>query len=334
MVSIITINYNGKHFLKRHYDSLLSQSYANKELIFVENGSSDGSFEFIRNNYPEVKIVRIDINQGPVKAYNLGASYSSNESKYIVLVGNDTWFDNDWLFYMTEQMEEDENIAVCGAKQMTYNGNMCFSNSVVTIDVFGYPIPPRSNDEENIFYVDGVSFFVRKVIWDVLGGFDERYFMFHEEIDFCWRLKLLGYKIKAVEKAVFYHKLGGTVKSGYSDSNEKYATTLFKRYHGEKNNLCNLLKNYSFKTLTLIVPVYLSINIIEMCFFLIQLKFDMFLVYPKAWFWNMTNSKETMKKRKKIQSHRAKSDLSLMKHMYKGSGKLKMLTVLGNPKVV
>ncbi len=334
--TVITLNYNGKHFLEKHYQTLLSQTYPNANFLFVENGSVDGSEEFVRENFPQVKIVKIEKNVGPVMGYNTGG-FSVQDSKYLVFIGNDTWLDRDWLKEMIAVAENDENIAICGARQMNYDGTVEMHCGGVGLDVLGYPTVPKDKMSD-YFYVDGVSLLIRKDIFQKLGGFDGRYFVFAEEVDLAWRARLLGYTIAIAPKSVFYHALGGTIgKSGLdkkkAGSKEPYIMSVNKRYYAEKNTLCTILKNYSLTPLVIILPLFFLFNLAEAIYFLLTGHVKAALVYPRAWWWNLMNGKETFLRRREVQKSRVVSDKTIVSLMYKGYGKLRSLKIVGMPNV-
>ena len=94
-VSFLVVNWNGKSFLSQCIDSLVAQSHKDFEIIFVDNGSSDGSIEFVKKNYPTVKVVALDINSGFTGGNNTGLRYATGQ--YIALVNNDAILAHDWL---------------------------------------------------------------------------------------------------------------------------------------------------------------------------------------------------------------------------------------------
>lgn len=122
---------------------------------------------------------------------------------------------------------------------------------------------------------------------------------------------------------------GGSA-GGASEKN-KYTSTLFRRYFSERGNIRTLLKNYSFKTLIIILPSYLLINLCEILLYSFTLKFNAILCYIRAYYWNMLKIRDICNERKKIQKMRQITDKELMEKMYKGSGKLEMFKKIGAP---
>lgn len=323
-VTVVTLNYNGKHLLDKHYTSLMNQSYTNVDFIFVENGSSDDSEKFIKYTFPKVKIVKIKDNVGPVNGYIRGADAAATDSKYIVICGNDTWFDRDWLKEQVLLMESDEKNGICGANQMNYKGNAQINKGGIPLDIFGYP----TSGNKGFFYVDGVSLMIKRDLYKKLGGYDEKFWVYVEEVDLAWRARLLGYNVVVAETAIFYHKGGATLdKVKVTDS--AHTTTPQKRFLAEKNTLRMLLKNYSVVTLVYVLPIFFVLNFLEGLAFIILGKPRLIQSHFAAWLWNVKNFKNTMKKRREIQYNRIVSDTEIQKHMFKEWGKLKGIKWLG-----
>ncbi len=322
LVSIIIVNYNGRRFLKECFNSLKNISYPNYEILFVDNASTDGSIAFIKQNYPQTKIIRNRKNLGFTIANN-NASYMA-KGKYLFFLNNDTKVDPKVLSRSVEKMEEDPTVGICACKIMTYDGKSQF-HAGTGLDIYGYPVVGRK-----IFYAEGSSLMIRKVLFHRLGGFDPKYFMFHEDIDLAWRTWLMNYQVVPIPEAIIYHMHGGS--AGGAVVGGRYVSTLFRRYLSERNNIRTILKNYSLKTLATVLPRYILINLCEIFLFLVTLQFKAVLCYLKAYYWNMTNLRDTIERRREIRQIRQISDRELVKRMHKGSGKFLVFKETGIPR--
>ncbi len=321
-VSVITVNYNGRRFLKDFFASLESLCYQNREIIFFDNNSRDGSVGYVRENHPQCKIVESKKNLGFAVANNQAVKQATG--KYLFFLNNDTKIDATAVSVLVEKMEEDPRIGIGGCRMMTYHGETHLHTGI-GMDIFGYPMVwPKT------FYIEGSALMIRKKLFEELGGFDAKYFMFHEDIDLAWRVWLSGYQVRAFPKAVVYH-YGGGVAGGSPEFKEKYQSSFLRRYQSERNNIRTLLKNYQGRTLTFILPLYLLINLVEILLFLITLKFKVTGFYLKAYRWNLANLGDTFEERKKVQGARKVSDKWLMKKMYLASGKFAAFRILGVP---
>lgn len=248
LVSIILLNYNGERFSKLWRSIFEINNYPNYEIIFIDNGSRDGSLELFVNlskNYKRVKtkIIRLENNIGYSKANNLGVTHT--RGKYVVLLSNDIEVDNDWLINMIKVFENDESIAVAQSAMYSLYDKNQRDYQCNHIDAFGFCHPPRlSNDVEEVFYSEGAVMFIRKSVIDKVGGlFDEDYFMFDEDIDFCWRVRLRGYKVCVVPSSKVYHARGGTVQGVFMKTDPFYVFLI------ARNKLATFFKNLELKNL-------------------------------------------------------------------------------------
>ena len=321
LVSVIVVNWNGWKWLKEGLDSLEAQTHKDFETIIVDNNSTDKSVEFVKENYQQAKIIENKSNLGFVIANNNATKIA--KGRYLFFLNNDTKIDSNAISELVKRMEESQKIGICGCKMMSYDGERYFHTGI-GIDIFGFPVVSNK-----LFYVEGSALMIRKKLFEKLGGFDLRYFMFHEDIDLAWRAHLLGYKVVALPKAIVYHVYGGT--AGGEMHKGRYKSSYLRRYYSERNNIRTLLKNYQIQTLLFILPLYFLINSSEVFFFLITFKFKIVYLYLKAYAWNFANLRDTLNKRAKTQESRVISDKQLMEKMYFGSGKLIAFLKVGIP---
>lgn len=319
LVSIVIVNFNGKRYLKSCFDSLYQGTYKNIEIIFVDNGSTDGSVEFVKENYKNIRIVKNKKNLGLSTASNKGAKVA--RGKYLFFYNNDTIANKNLIANLIKAMEEDPTIGICGSSTYTYDGRHLI-NAGVPCDIFGYPY-----GRGEPFYVDAGIFIKRNVFYKI-GAFDEKMFLYGEDRDICWRSWLYGYKVVVVKDAIFYHDSACITKDLRG-----YHTNIHKRFWGEFNSLRSILKNYSLGFLYFILPLFIAINITEIFIFFLKGKIYIIKnVYIKSYIENLKNIKDTLRKRSNVQKKRRTSDFELTKHMVKMSGKLKLFLDMGIPR--
>ncbi|MFH1128961.1 MAG: glycosyltransferase family 2 protein [Candidatus Omnitrophota bacterium] len=320
LVSIIIVNYNGKKYLKSCFDSLFKIDYPNFEVIFVDNRSNDESVDYIKDNYKQVLIRELGSNLGLAVANNEGAK--SAKGKYLFFLNNDTIVDKNILKELVNTSEPDEKIGVCACNVFTYDGAHEIGMGV-SCDRFGYPC----GNLGPIFYPDAAIFIKRKV-FDLVGGFDSHLFLYGEDRDLCWRVLLHGYNITPVKTAWFLHDSACTLAGG-----KKYKTNTWKRELGERNLIRSMLKNYSFPTLVFILPQYMFLSFAELILLLFMGRFKVIKdAYFKAYIWNIANFKDTWLEHKKISKTRVVSDKLMRKLMAKQIGKIQVLKWIGVPK--
>lgn len=323
LISIIIVNFNGKKFINNCLESLRKINYNNYEILFIDNNSTDGSLEIVKQSFPEVKIIKNHKNLGFAAGNNLAAQKAKGD--YLFFLNCDTKCDSLVLIELANSINKNSRIGIYACKLMSYDGTRYFHTGI-GCDIFGYPATSKQ-----IFYAEGSAFMIKKSLFWEIGGFDEKYFMFHEDIDLSWKVQLLDYRIFPVPKSVVYHWCGGS--AGGSGTATKYSTNTFRRYHSERGNLRTLLKNYSLKTLIFVLPVYITINLAEILMFLLLLRFDVIKCYLNSYLWNLLKIKNILEERKKIQQIRILNDREIMKKMYWGSGKFEMLKKIGIPTI-
>ncbi len=319
LVSIILVNWNSKKWLNKCLLTLSKQTCKNIEIILVDNASTDNSINFVEKNFPDVKIIKNSKNIGFPKANNIGVKFS--KGKYLLLINPDVWVKKDFIEKLLSFYRKN-NYSVVSPMEKRYLPNKYFRfNS--TIDLTGSPAAhPPLYRKDKLFFMSVAYLCEKKEYLDTLG-FDENYFAYYEDVDWFWRMSLLGKKFGYAENVCVYHAGAGSTGKGI-----KYNVFLWRN----QNALQTLLKNYSSFMLVLVLPLYVIQNLFEIVFFIIILKFDIAYSYIGGWIFNIKNIKRTLKKRKWIQQRRVVSEWEIIKKMYWGPAKLKMLINYKNEK--
>lgn len=313
LVSIVILNYNGLRDLKECFDSLYNLNYKNFELIFVDNKSQDNSVDFIRKNYPVVKIIELKKNYGFAKGNNFGAGKANG--KYIILLNNDTLVDKNWLIELVKVAEQKSNIGIVGSKNYYYDDRSEIFYAIGTCDRFGNTQNIGRNKRDNLlfntqikcFFVCGAALMIKRELYEKINLFDPTYFIYYEDVDLCWRTILSGYDVVYVPKSFIYHKVGRVIKN-----------TDRKRFLLERNKLRTILKNYELKSLVKILPKYFMqrlLIIFKYSFNKKRLSYILLLTYFKAIIWNLIHIRSLIKNRTMIQAIRKKDDKFLFNFM-------------------
>jgi GT2 family glycosyltransferase len=263
LVSIVILNWNGKEHLRSFLPSVLAATYVNKRVIIADNGSTDDSIAFLRQHFPEVEILASPVNEGFAKGYNTALRQVTSD--YYVLLNNDVAVSAGWIEPIIELMEADEAIAVCQPKLLDFNNKQQFEYAGACggwLDSLGYPFArgrvfeqlelDRGQYEtaQACFWASGAAMFVRAAAFKTVGGLDEYFFAHQEEIDFCWRIQLAGYKVYVEPSSVVYHLGGGTLSKG----------NRLKNYLNFRNNLVMLAKNLPFTKAIFILPIRFGLD--------------------------------------------------------------------------
>lgn len=250
--AVVILNWNTKDYLRRFLPGLLeSVQGRDAEVIVADNASTDGSMEMMAETFPEVRTIVLDANYGFTGGYNM--ALARVEAEYFVLINSDIEVTPGWLDPLTTWMDTHPDCGACGPKLKSWDDRSMFEYAGAAggkIDRWGYPfcrgrvLKKVEKDEgqydspADVFWVTGACLMTRSSLWQKLGGLDDRLFAHMEEIDFCWRLQLEGYRVTAVPDSVVYHLGGGTLP----------ATSPWKLKLNFRNNLLmldnNLAKTY------------------------------------------------------------------------------------------
>lgn len=316
-VAIVILNWNGEIFLKKFLPRIVSNSITSGvEVIIADNGSTDGSISYLEDNYPAIRIIKLDTNYGYASGYNL--ALKQVESEYYVLLNSDIDVPQGWLTPMIEFMDNHPNAAACMPKIMDYNNPSHFEYAGAAggfIDFFGYPYCRGrilSCIEEDkgqydvpleVFWASGACLFIRsKVYWDA-GGLDDDFFAHMEEIDLCWRTHNLGYSNWCIPSSRVYHVGGGTLPN----NNPR------KLYYNYRNSLYMLFKNLPESRLFLVIFTRLVLDGLSALAYLAKGKFSFLnaVFMSHCTFWG--NIGKLRKKRKKLRSKIIKKNNYILK---------------------
>jgi GT2 family glycosyltransferase len=248
-VAVVILNWNGLKYLRQFLPSVLSSTYPNLDIIVGDNASSDGSVEFIKQDYPSVKIIRNDKNYGFTGGYN--KVLEQVDADYFILLNSDVEVSPGWIAPVINLMESDPLIAAAAPKIKAFMQKDHFEHAGAAggfIDMFGYPFcqgrmfyeieedKGQYQQSGEVFWATGAAMFIKKHCWQEVGGFDDRFFAHMEEIDLCWRLKNMGYKVMYCAESEVFHLGGGTLN----------VENPFKTYLNFRNNLLLLQNNLPF----------------------------------------------------------------------------------------
>ncbi len=294
--SIVIINYNGLSYLEELFSSIKIQTLPPAEVLVVDNASSDNSIEFIEAGYPETRIIRLNHNLGFAAAANTGIKESRCEA--VALVNTDIRLDPGWLENLVDTMAADEKIAAVAAKIKLYDQPRLLNGVGGAMNRLGYTWDIGMFEEDSgqydspaeVIFAPASAALFRKSAVLGSGGFDESFFMYHEDVDLGWRLWLLGNRIVTCPKAVAYHHFGGSTKASRS--------MLWRELQGERNDMTSLLKNYEPLNALSSMAAMMSL----------RQKPSRKAGQIKNLLWNLLKFPSTLKKRRYIQKHRKLTD--------------------------
>lgn len=244
-IAIVILNWNGAHMMRTYLPTVIKNS-PEAEVIIADNASSDDSLKMLASDFPEIRTIVLDKNYGFAEGYN--KAFKQVEAEYYLLLNSDVDVPEGWLAPLLDFMECHPEAAACQPKLRAIKDRESFEYAGAAggfIDKYGYPFcrgrifetveKDHGQYDRNmeILWATGACMMVRsKDYWDA-GGLDGRFFAHNEEIDLCWRIRLLGRKIYCVTDSVAFHLGGGTLPKG----NPR------KTFLNFRNNLTMLYKN-------------------------------------------------------------------------------------------
>lgn len=251
LISIIIVNFNGERYLGDCLESLSAQTFRDFEVIVVDNGSTDGSLDLIRKDFPRVKLIPLNKNTGFTRGNNTG--FEASSSRYIATLNNDTIVDKGWLEALYEAAETDKTIGMVASKILLgRNGR-----EIDSVGVLIYPdgmSRQRGRGEidegqfdrtEEVLFPSACAALYRREMLNEIGFFDEDFFTYCEDTDLGLRARLAGWKAVLASKAIVRHL--------YSQTAGKYSE--LKAYHVERNHLWVLMKDLPV-TYIMFSPIY------------------------------------------------------------------------------
>jgi GT2 family glycosyltransferase len=302
--AIVILNWNGIGFLKMFLGTVVQHSSDPQTAVYVaDNGSTDGSPDWVAENFSEVKLLRLGKNHGFAGGYNL--AIDQIEAHYFVLLNSDIEVTNGWLNPLVNFMDNNPDTASCQPKILSYNQKDYFEHAGAAgcfIDKYGYPFCRgrvlnivekdlgQYNSSIDVFWSSGACMIVRSDAWHKCGGFDPGFFAHMEEIDLCWRFHKAGYRVHYLPDSVIYHVGGGTLP---------YNSPM-KTYLNFRNSLFLLYKNLPQDKLYNILFKRKLLDGLAAVYFLLQGSFSSFKAVWKAHMDYYKASEDLSEKRKLV----------------------------------
>ncbi|MCW3072018.1 MAG: glycosyl transferase family 2 [Segetibacter sp.] len=302
-VTVVILNWNGKGFLQKFLPSVISCNASFSGIIVADNASTDDSIAFLKAEYPDVKVIVNAENGGFAKGYN--DALQLVDAEYYVLLNSDVEVTPGWIDEVISLMDSDKNIAACQPKIKSFHNKSFFEYAGAAggfIDKYGYPFcrgrifesleedKGQYDDVREVFWATGACMFVRAECFHRVHGFDADFFAHMEEIDLCWRLKNLGYKVMYCPSSVVYHVGGGTLNK----------TSPQKTYLNFRNNLALITKNHPPQYFVVKLLWRMILDGVAGAKYLASGQFDHFKAILKAHFSFYGSFSSTMKKRREL----------------------------------
>jgi len=316
-VSVVIVNYNGRRNLGKILDSCLSSVlgnyYSNFEVLFVDNGSNDNSREYIEQKYGKVKnlkIICLDKNYGLALGNNKGVNRADAESKYLVFVNTDVEMPSDWLIRAVKFLESSpDNVAGVNSviqdasiKKYIAEVYLQYPSAQFFISFFDKYIEIENRPVE-VDVLSGEACMVRKEVFENVNGYDEHYYIYFDEADLSWRIRLIGHHILLNPELRIIHYRSTTTRKIFSP-----VTVEFYR---ERNRICSCVKNLSAFSLVAFLISEICRFIALTCASILNKRYKLSICALIHVLWRFVKSQNLrylIIERRKIQSTRRLSD--------------------------
>jgi len=243
---VVIPTYNRADDLIACLDSLLNAGVLKQQIIVVDNHSQDDTVEKIEKNHHDIHLITLDENMGASRASNIGFEHALRQNaKYVLRLDSDTIVDPDFLISLLTQAEENPQVGVLSPKIYYYDrpDEIWFAGADKHPWHFGTihghrheKDSPHNSQVREIDYVWGAAMLIKSEILGKMGGFDPDFFVYYEEVDFCLRVKKLGYKLLFVPDSHVWHKVGSAVNNAWTAFQWNRSKILLYRKHA-KNKL-------------------------------------------------------------------------------------------------
>ncbi len=302
-VAVVILNWNGKKFLEKFLPPLIAHTPSWAELIVADNASTDDSVNFVKEHFPQIRIIINEDNYGFAKGYNV--ALRQIEAQYYCLLNSDIEVAENWIEPVINFLDNHPDVAICQPKLLSFSEKDMFEYAGASggfIDKFGYPFcrgrmfqtmeedTHQYDDIVEIFWATGACMFVRADLYHKLGGLDDDFFAHMEEIDFCWRAKNAGHKVMCCPESVVYHIGGGSLPK----------SSPRKTFLNFRNNIILLYKNLPRRKLPWVFFMRFILDNIAAIRFLFDSGFGDFKAVYKAYFSFYGSFRKNFRKRKWI----------------------------------
>jgi len=286
LVKIVILNWNGIAHLRRYLPSVVAAAPAGAGVVVADNGSTDGSVEMLRQEFPSVEVLQLDRNYGFAGGYN--RALKQIEADYYVLLNSDVETPAGWLEPLVACLGRNPDVAAVAPKLLADADRSMFEYAGASggyVDFLGYPFcrgrmlrtverdRGQYDDERDVFWVSGAAFCCRAEVFHALGGFDDDFFAHMEEIDLCWRMQIAGWRVRIVPQSAVYHLGGGTLAA---DSPSKV-------FFNHRNNIAMLFKCAAPGQRLVVVLVRPWLDLLAALSYLSQGRWSCFCAVFRAW---------------------------------------------------
>ncbi|NNN02694.1 MAG: glycosyltransferase family 2 protein [Acidimicrobiaceae bacterium] len=317
-VTVVVVNYNGEQWIRTCLDSLLDdgeRAPLDVRIVVVDNCSSDRSREILDDYHNRILVLKSERNRGFGGGNNWGVALTSSD--LVLLLNTDVKVPTGLIGTLVSELQE-RGLDAVAAREVPFDGGIP-DRERVTIDPLGFPAFLPDEEGKSSFYLPAACVLITRSAYDRLGGFDENFFMYVEDVDFFWRARLLGMKYDFSRHGVIQHAVHGS-SGGVGINTRRF---LWRN----TNQPMMLAKNYSAATLLWVAPLYLLSQVAEMVGLVVMGQSRAAWTYPRGFVHFLRLWPRIRVERQRVQHSRVVSDRAILALMFPGLAKLRSLKV-------
>ncbi len=322
-VLVVLVTRDAVGWLRGCLESLAAQTHARLGVVAVDNGSTDGTLELVRQALGDARVVALGENRGVAGALTVATELPpAQAADYLLLVHDDAALAPDAVERLLEGAEGIkgvERVGIVGPKIVDWDEPRILREVGRSTDRFGHPYTPLQDGELDqgqydrvleVLFVSSAVMLVSREAWQRTGPFDERFAGHHDDLDFCWRARLAGFRVLMTPLATARHR-DATARGERGEDPRARST----RYYAERAALASMLKDYGVLTLLWLLPVYVVLGVARMLYLALSRRFEDAFDLLAAWGWNLLHLPGTLRRRVRAQSVRSVADRKIRPFM-------------------
>jgi GT2 family glycosyltransferase len=322
-VLVVLVTRDAVGWLRGCLESLAAQTHPRLGVIAVDNGSTDGTLEILRRALGDGRVVALGENRGVAGALSAATQLPPAQSAdYLLLVHDDAALAPDAVERLLEGAEGIkgvERVGIVGPKIVDWDEPRILREVGRSTDRFGHPYTPLQDGELDqgqydrvleVLFVSSAVMLVSRGAWQRTGPFDERFEGHHDDLDFCWRARLAGFRVLMTPLATARHR--DATARGERGQEQRSRST---RYYAERAALASMLKDYGVLTLLWLLPAYTVLGVARILFLAVSRRFEDAFDLLAAWGWNILHLPGTLRRRIRAQSVRSVADRKIRPFM-------------------
>jgi GT2 family glycosyltransferase len=321
-VLAVLVAHDGAEWLRECLQSLASQTHPRLGVLAVDVSSSDGSDELLRQALGDARVLSVDAEAGMAGAIRAALDLPAvNAADYVLILHDDAALSPEAVAKMVDAAENIrgvERVGVVGPKVVDWDDPKILRDVGRSTDRFGHPYSPLQQDEMDqgqydrvleVLYVSSCAMLISRDAWRRTGVFDERLDGHHDDLDFCWRARLAGFRVLMTPLAQVRHRDARATGDRLEEGRHG------RQYQAERAALAAMLKNYGVLSLIWLLPLHLVFGIVRLLYLTVSRRFEDAYELASAWTWNLVHLPSTIRRRVRAQSVRNVRDGAVRRFM-------------------